>query len=1036
MWKIKKNVPSIVQDSDGGKHSYNNAHIGKVPVYFIGKLYITDNARSTNEYVYYTTDEEITNKTVYAVLKEDEKISLQYEHGIDYTVDYQLEDSSGTVTQTGPDNWSLNDVFGDERVFAVAHNQAFNSTVSIPRGYEAQVTVKNKTDNKEIYSYSLGKMMEYEGNGDHITLKEDSAKSLVLKDNFSIKNVTDDLIVTVRYKKIPQFKFNAYMWTQTAYGKNRLKVKETNNDGKVEWNNPSPSNSNGEFTIKEHGFTWEFEGITFNKSTYEMDQLEINGEPITVPMTTLTEPDPDPEKFTSETTTLSTGTKVTLKVRSEGGTNGKDGKRHYILEITDCYEDITFSGANMVGHRHKELALNTLHGVASPEWFGHEENNPDRNWKVLEQDTLLNRSQFNHYSDPIRFKRSIGYMQPVISFTTKDGDVLQKNGDINKDNSEFIQYLIRKDSSIKDPSYSTGRDGLNENNVNRVFTDDNFEVVSFDQWKASSDGYFYFRGTESLQNYMNTSDAHGVILVNINAKPIKCAIDYQSGTGNGTNAPSADNIQNMPSYQNGGDSGYNCETNTKALISNNRPVDKTGKFIFDHWELLTVEPTEDGFGKLTDKIKVDDENNPITYSPGESLHTTKDILSNLSDCFYYKQDGEDDNRAVLTLRAVWREHGEKEAIPYTVRYYVSYMKNGKNVTEMIDERNHTVNEGAMLVSDLYKDSNKTLSDSVQNVLNGDNQAGFHARGKWLIDENKTTKKIDKVSLDNNIANIYLAEADTSIPVEKIWKNQKEDKALVQLQRKENDKWINVENGTYELSDEHTWKHTFTAQKYENDDLSKEYAYRVVELDNDGKVVENNDYAMLGNNLYHVTYSQDQSGKWTITNTKEMDLLISKVVKGEMADKTKAFTFYILIETENGQLLNGTYDYIGGVKEEYKQETTSPQSGKLTFTDGMAEINLSHGQQITIKNLPPNSTFSVEEEQANTDGYVTTYNGNDSPASGKLDKDAEVNVVNTKTTVPNTGITDRNIDGGIILAVGITGILLLIFTICRTRRGMR
>lgn len=1036
--KLKENAPSIIENRNGGKHSYSNAHVGKVQVYFIGKLYITDNTGTKKEYVYYTTDEKITNKTVYAVLKDDEKISLQYEHGIDYTVDYQFENSSGVVTETGPDNWSLNDVFGDERAFAVSHNQAFNSTVAIPRGYEAEVTVKNKTDNKEIYSYSLGKMMEYERNGDDITLKQDSAESLRLTDNISIKNVTDDLIVTVKYKKISQFKFNAYMWMQTKYaitnGKNRLTVKEINNNGKVEWNNPSPSNSNGTFDIQNHGFTWEFEGITLNGHTYEMDQLEINGEPIKVPMTTLTKPDPDPEKFISETTTLSTGTKVTLKVRSEGGTNGVDGKRHYVLEITDCYEDITFSGANMVGHSHKELALHTLHGVANPEWFGFRSDNQGRKWRPLEQDSLLNRSQSNHYSDPMRFKRSIGYMPPLISFTTKDGDVLQSNGDIYDGTSKFVEYLIRKDTSIKEPIYVKGRDGLDKNDVENVYSDDNFEIVSFNEWKASSDGYFYFRGTKALQDYMKASDGHGVVLVNIDAKPIKCAIDYQSGAG--TNTPSDNNIDNMPKYQNGGDNGYNCETNTKALISNNRPIDKTGKFIFDHWELLTVEPTEDGFGKLTDKVKVDDKNNPITYSPGESLHTTEDIFSRLSDCFYYKHDNEDGNRAVLTLRAVWREHGEKEAIPYIVRYYISYMKDGKNVTEMIDERTHTVNEGAMLITDLYQDENKTLSKSIQNILNGENQAGFCARGKWLVDEKNTTMKIDKVSLNNNIANIYLVEADASIHVEKIWENQKEDSVLVQLQRKENDQWINVENGTYELSDEHTWKHTFTAQKYENDDLSKEYTYRVVELDKDGKVVEDNDYALLGDNQYHVKYSQDQSGKWKITNTKQMDLLISKVVAGEMGDKTKAFTFDVLIETENGQALNGTYEYVGSIKEEYKQETTSPHNGKLTFTDGKAEINLSHGQQITINNLPPNSTFTVEEKEANTDGYVTTYNDNSTSSSVKLDKDSEVHVVNTKDAIPSTGITDRNVNVEIILAVVITGILLLVFTIWRTRRGMR
>ena len=57
----------------------------------MGKLHIED-GETSEDYIYYTTDTQITNKTVYAVLKkqENEKITLTYSHEADYRVQYQL----------------------------------------------------------------------------------------------------------------------------------------------------------------------------------------------------------------------------------------------------------------------------------------------------------------------------------------------------------------------------------------------------------------------------------------------------------------------------------------------------------------------------------------------------------------------------------------------------------------------------------------------------------------------------------------------------------------------------------------------------------------------------------------------------------------------------------------------------------------------------------------------------------------------------------------------------------------------------------
>ena len=134
-----------------------------------------------------------------------------------------------------------------------------------------------------------------------------------------------------------------------------------------------------------------------------------------------------------------------------------------------------------------------------------------------------------------------------------------------------------------------------------------------------------------------------------------------------------------------------------------------------------------------------------------------------------------------------------------------------------------------------------------------------------------------------------------------------------------------------------------------------------------------------------------------------DLIISKVITGEAGDKTKKFTFEINIESNKGAKLNGTYKYLGSVKKGYENESTAPENGELTFVNGKAQIELSHGQQIIIKNLPRGYTYTVVEKEQNQDGYTTTYNNVTKSAVGSLDKDSEVDIVNDKEKIPENNI---------------------------------
>ena len=943
--KIKEHVPHFVMNRDNKLHSYVKAHVGNVSVYYMGTLHI-DNGNGTTDYVYYTTDTQITNKTVYAVLKKAEKITLTYSHESDYRIEYQMFEKDNHDVENGPDGWSYSDVFGEDRAIYVKKGHDAGITVKIPRGYKAEITIVRRGEAPE-HMESLGRMMAYERDRNRINLKKDSPDRMIYETSFNLKNITSDVVITLEYEKVQQIHFNAYLWSQTAYAKDRIKI-----DGK----NPTESNAN--LTTDGHSFVWEWDGVTTGEGsngtgngeatshTWELDQLEINDEALIIPMVFLN----DVGKTLTEKVTLASGTEVTLSVTSLGGTNAYDGKRHYKLEIANCYEDVTISGGNMVAHRHQEYAIRELFGVSDSGFYtATDAQGYPQEWKTMRQDTLIAKIGFggkNKWTDPFRFKREVGYYKPDISFTTKEGTVLQNNYKIgydeDNDGKPYIEYLIRTDGNTADPS------AMGE-----------YRVVSWDDWEASPDGYFYFRGSEEVKEFVGTNytkpdwnpeNAYkGVILVNINAHPIRIGLDYLDGADEtGEKAPKAEDITNLPETQYGGPHGYNLVNNQRLLISNLKPVDLKNEFVFDHWEVMATDRkmTDDKmWGYLTGEVRKDANGDPYVGRPGMEYLLDVSMLNDLENCFYMKADPESNHtdgnpfndephkgaqtHAIMTVRAVWKKYESKPTIPYTVRYVTAEIKDGQidsRTEKVIEERTHTVNKGAMLVTDLYQDGTKTPSASIQAVLRGENDAkeDYTNSGnvRWVVYEPKTTKMIPSVDMKNNVATIYLIKGNTKVNVEKAWtsRDHTEAKVNVQLQRRKThtDVWENVENTV--LNENKKWEHQFDVDLYyelpsTEKDFVKTWQYRVVEIDGNGTPIEQNGQMTAGENLYRVGYRFDTDKQaWVVENTRLLDLTVSKVVEGKAGDRTKEFVFDIQASDSGGKALNGDYSYIGSVKQ--------------------------------------------------------------------------------------------------------------------------
>lgn len=203
-------------------------------------------------------------------------------------------------------------------------------------------------------------------------------------------------------------------------------------------------------------------------------------------------------------------------------------------------------------------------------------------------------------------------------------------------------------------------------------------------------------------------------------------------------------------------------------------------------------------------------------------------------------------------------------------------------------------------------------------------------------------------------------------------------------------------------------------------------YKVTELETgEYKVQSTNDCGtIVANKMNQVVF----------INSKCHDLSLGKIVKGELGDQTKPFTFVVQIAYQKGNPINGTYHYTGGVIEGMEQEVQKPVDGTISFQNGVAEVSLSHGQKITINHLPPNIHYVVTEKEENQDHYITTYNGNRNKAEGMLDKDTVITVVNRKEVTPDTGVKVDRFGSSAVTVFGILGLIAICyFKLCR-RKG--
>lgn len=178
--------------------------------------------------------------------------------------------------------------------------------------------------------------------------------------------------------------------------------------------------------------------------------------------------------------------------------------------------------------------------------------------------------------------------------------------------------------------------------------------------------------------------------------------------------------------------------------------------------------------------------------------------------------------------------------------------------------------------------------------------------------------------------------------------------------------------------------------------------------------------------YDETQAKLEKADLTFKNTyTTYDLTVTKHIEGNQGVKTTPFNFTITINGAASEKYNYT---VNGTSN----QATADANGEAKIT-----VSLSDTQNVVIKGLSAGDTYTVVENDANTDGYTTTYydgaydtnNKNTNKANSitgvvQGSSNREVNVLNYKNVSTPTGIVMNF--APYILLVALAGVFAVLF----------
>lgn len=174
------------------------------------------------------------------------------------------------------------------------------------------------------------------------------------------------------------------------------------------------------------------------------------------------------------------------------------------------------------------------------------------------------------------------------------------------------------------------------------------------------------------------------------------------------------------------------------------------------------------------------------------------------------------------------------------------------------------------------------------------------------------------------------------------------------------------------------------------DIPEKTKYKVVELE-----ANDNGYITTIEGSAEGIFGEKNSESVIFTNTKfsGRQLTINNIVRGDNIDENKIWTIEISL----------TPDSYYTIEEKYRYVDNNGKEGYIEFNKVgekyVAKISLKNGEIITIDNLPYGTTYEINELNANSDNYKTTYKNN---IGTLIDDETTVSIINEGNIVlPNT-----------------------------------
>lgn len=415
----------------------------------------------------------------------------------------------------------------------------------------------------------------------------------------------------------------------------------------------------------------------------------------------------------------------------------------------------------------------------------------------------------------------------------------------------------------------------------------------------------------------------------------------------------------------------NDDKNVSYTITN---VEKTSFTVEKKWVGMT--PAEDTeisiqLWRTTDKDAVGKTDSTTTELVKDAVEMTaaKKWKHSFTDLPAYDKDG---NKyiyfAVETstgnyLTSYDYSDADKTVITNTSKGEISGTKTWKDNGDAYDTRPETLM--LALKRSVAGGDSETVNATPEWTKNDDNTWTYTYKDLPMVDADD---KEYKYTVEENVSDGYeLSEQDgynltntltgkVEVSGTKTWVGGQPAELQLTLSRStDGETWTTVDvaddQPTWANTDTDKWTYTYNdLPKY--DDQGKLYLYRVEENISD----EYNGVTTAGEaDKFNAIYTYD------FTNVKKGALTVEKIVQGNRGETDRAFEFTV---TLTGKSITGV-----------KAEEIKDKYGDMEFTNGVATFTLKHGQSITASGLPAGLTYSVEETDANADGYTTSNSGN-------------------------------------------------------------